>query len=138
MLAWLHIGIIVVTVCVVLYADHHAFRYLLGRERALDKSTTLRLHYTVWALLAGMLITGTALVWQGWAYYFSIPEFKLKLFFVAVLVVNSFVITSIMHAAFETPFAELPRSRQASFLLSGAVSTLGWAGAIATALYLFW
>jgi hypothetical protein len=91
----------------------------------------------VWVLLFGMIITGVLMAYPQWGDLWPEPLFRLKLSLVGLLFLNSFAITAIMPAAFETPFASLSRSHQTHMLISGAVSGLSWVGAIAIGLYLF-
>lgn len=137
MLENLHIGILLVAVGIIAYADHQALGYLRGTHPVLDKRRTMILHHAVWALLGGMILTGLALAWRGLGFYLTVPAFQLKLFFVGILVVNSFVITRIMQHAFITPFAQLSSAQRRMMFVSGLASGIGWVGAIALGLYLF-
>lgn len=137
MLENLHLGILIAAVGVIAYADHQALRYLNGTHPVLDRRRTMILHHAVWILLAGMILTGVALAWRGLGFYLAVPAFQLKLFFVGILVVNSFVITRIMPHAFAVPFAQLPAAQKRAMFVSGLASGTGWVGAIALGLYLF-
>jgi hypothetical protein len=51
------------------------------------------------------------------------------MFFVAVLVVNSFYIGHVAHVAAEKPFALLTSREKLSLMVSGGASAMGWIGA---------
>lgn len=137
MLGTLHVGILLVAAVVILYADHQAFEYLRGKVQVLDKRRTMMLHHAVWVLLAGMILTGVLMTYSFWGDLWALSEFRLKMFFVGALVVNSLFIHTFMHDAFTVPFTQLPRSRKYAMVASGAVSALGWLGAAGMGLYLF-
>lgn len=133
----LHVGILIIAACVIVYADHEAYLYLSGRVPLLDRRRTTMLHHAVWALLAGMILTGTLLASRSWSYFLSDPLFVLKLCLVGLLVANSFVINALMAHAFEVPFAQLSAARRRALIASGAASAIGWIGAASLGLYLF-
>ena len=84
-----HVGFIIATVLVVLYADEQGLMWVLGRKPTLSHSRLKLLHTLVWIGLCGILTTGALLVWDGIAYYLTNPLFLAKMFFVLVLVLNT-------------------------------------------------
>jgi hypothetical protein len=55
---------------------------------------------------------------------------------VAALIINSFFVGRFAKLASERPYASLARHERLPLLISGAVSTLSWLGAIACGLLL--
>ncbi|MBU6310483.1 hypothetical protein KGO06_00920 [Patescibacteria group bacterium] len=125
----LHLAILVATVCGIVWADYLGWRYFRGEVVTLDRRVVSRLHTFVWFGLVGMVLSGAYLAYDRVAYLSGLPSFWLKMAFVLLLIVNSFVIHWLMQRAFEKPFAALPRHEQFLLMLSGAASTLGWVGA---------
>lgn len=131
----IHLGILLVTVVGILWADHLGFQYFRGQRTTLPALLVTRLHYAVSLGLLGMLVTGTAMAYDRFGYLSSQPVFWLKMFFVAVLVGNALFITRLMQKAFTTPFLELSARERTVLLVSGAASAAGWIGAATIGLF---
>lgn len=125
----IHLLILGVTALMILVADHDGVWYMLGKKQTLSLKRIVFLHRAVGVGLAGMIITGALMVGPYLSYFLEEEEFLLKMFFVAVLVVNSFYIGRVSHVAAETPFAALTPRQKMSLLISGAASAMGWIGA---------
>ena len=132
-----HLAILGVTVLTILYSDHLGWQYFRGIKQTLDARIVWRLHYAVWAGLVGMIVTGLMMSWSALSYLITEPVFLLKMGFVAVLVINSLAITTLIGVATTTPYAALTQKQKAPFILNGALSTIGWVGAILAAVIFF-
>lgn len=132
----LHLAILVATVICIVWADYLGSEYLRGVRKTLNRTVIDRLHTAVWIGLFGMVASGIYLASDRFVYLSGVPVFWLKMSFVALLIVNSFIIGRLMRYAYTTPFAELPRRERLFLMLSGAASTIGWVGA-ATIGFLF-
>jgi hypothetical protein len=126
----LHVTILLATVVAILWSDHMGLAYMRGTTQTLNPIAVRRLHYAVWAGLIGMIITGIIMVAPAWGFFATDPVFWTKMFFVGVLVLNSFFIHSVMHVATTTPFAQLTNGQKTKLVASGAASAIGWLGAI--------
>ncbi len=133
-----HLGALALAALGVLYADHLGFQWLLGKRERLDKKELLREHYIVAAALITLILSGTYMFWPMREYLLHQPLFLLKMAFVLALIINSFVIGTIMNVTTERSFASLTLKEKVPFLLSGAVSTGSWVGAGILALLLFY
>lgn len=96
-----------------------------------------RLHYTVGAGLIGMIVTGAWMAYPAFAALWALPLFKLKLGFVMLLVLNAINLGMALDVATKTPFRELAQMQKARLLFGGALSSVSWIGAIASAFVLF-
>jgi len=111
--------------------------YLLGKKETLPKNLVTWAHRIIFVGLLGMILTGVTMVIPMREYLLSQPNFYVKLAFVLALFINAFVIGIHMKQTFTTPFKQLPRNEKRKLIVSGAVSTLSWIGAILGGLYLF-
>lgn len=84
-----------------------------------------------------MIITGAILFWPMREYLLQDFVFGIKMFFVAVLIVNGFFIGKLMNVAIEKPYSTLSNRERFPLMLSGAASTTGWLGAFIAANFLF-
>lgn len=130
-----HLAVLLITAVGILWADHLGFQYFRGQRQTLPALLITRLHYAVAVGLLGMILTGGTMAYDRWSYLATQPVFFLKLFFVAVLVLNALFITSLMRKATVTPFALLTVRDRAVLLVSGAASGLGWLGAATIGLF---
>ncbi len=89
------------------------------------------------AALSLMILSGIALFWPAREYLVTQSSFFLKMIFVGFLIINSFVIDTLMTTATHTPFRELSTAKKRFLLLSGGASFLCWVGAGITAFFLF-
>jgi len=136
-LLWLHLTILAATAIVIAIADHDAFQYVTGKSQVLDPKRTKLLHGLVWAGLLGMIGSSLLMAWPAIPALISVPGFVIKMLFVAMLVVNAIFIGDLMHVAFERPFSLLSGVEKTRLMISGAVSTIGWVGAVTAAILTF-
>ncbi len=132
----IHIGSLCFAGLGVLFADHLAFDWVRGKKATLDPRPLHIAHWIVTVGLSCLILSGLCLFWPMREYLVSQPLFWLKMLFVCALVINSFFIERFMSAV-EKPFATLTRNERLPLMISGAVSTCSWLGAIAVALILF-
>lgn len=133
-----HLIILGVTVIGILLADHEAYAWLTGKKPILEYKKMLRLHLWVGGGLIGMIVTGGLMAWPMRDYLLhNSPAFLGKMFFVALLIGNSFVIGEILKLCTTRTFASLSKKERAPIYISGAVSTLSWVCAALLALFIF-
>jgi hypothetical protein len=121
----------------VLYADHAAFDWLRGKIRVMTHRTLAITHWTVTLGLVGLVSTGLLLFWPEREYLLGQPLFIIKMCFVLALILNSFIIETLMHLAARFPYAALTARQKIPLFISGAVSGACWLGAGIAALILF-
>ncbi len=132
----LHISSLIFSVIGILLADHKALRWFLGKEPTLNRTILLKYHHHVLAGLSLMIITGVTLFWSMREYLLASNVFYLKMFFVSILIVNSFFIGRLMNVAVVKTYAELNFKERLPLMISGTASTLGWLGAFISAFFL--
>lgn len=130
-----HLAVLLITAVGILWADHLGFQYFRGQRQTLPARLITRLHYAVALGLVGMIATGAWVASDRWTYLMTQPVFFLKLFFVAVLVVNAFFITTLMRKATTTPFLALAPRERLILMVSGVASGIGWLGAALIGLF---
>jgi hypothetical protein len=102
---------------------------MMGLMRALPPRRTHLLHFGVWAGMCIIILAGMTMFLYSSSYYLSLPAFRIKMLFVAALLVNSFFIHTHLKISHNAAFADLPTRKKRELVLSGAVSALSWAGA---------
>jgi hypothetical protein len=125
----LHLTALALTVLVIFYADHEGFQYFRGKKPLLSKKSVTWAHRLVWTGLILMILSGIGLVLPQWEYTLQEPSFYVKMGFVLVLVMNSFVIGKLAHVAVDRRFDELSSDIQKTLIVSGVLSGVGWVGA---------
>lgn len=120
----------------IVYADQTALKWFRGKKETLPRANLKRLHTLVWIGLIGMIVSGAFMAWPLQAYLLSSVAFWVKMFFVAVLIVNAFFIGTFMKVAIEKSFRELTAKERVPLFLSGGASALGWVGAFVSALFM--
>jgi len=133
----LHFFFLILTVIVIVYADHQAFLYFKGKKERLSQDFVAWSHRLVWTGLLMMIATGAALAVPEWGYLSYYLPFYIKMGFVLVLIINSFAIGYLSRHATEQPFAELSSSVKTTLFISGALSFTGWVGAAVIGLFFF-
>lgn len=128
-LADVHLAILLITAVVILYADHLGFDYFRQKRLLIDRTQMRITHYAVLAGLFGMVVTGLFLMLPRWRFYLSEPVFYVKMAFVLILIFNATFIARMSHLASETPFSLLEPDERNAFMVSGALSAVGWIGA---------
>ena len=137
MLFQIHLTILAATIIVILCTEHLGFQYVRGLRKTLNLREILVLHYLVLAGLSGMILTGFTMAYPAIGTLLSQPLFILKVSFVVILIINAIFIASLIKIATEVPFVSLTLLQKAPLIVSGALSTVGWIGAIISALLLF-
>ncbi len=133
-----HIASIFFAGAVLLFADHDAFDWVLGKKQTLSHARMVLLHYLMWAALLSLIISGTLLFLPQASYLLHTPLFVIKLLFVAILVLNAILIGNLMHVAPKRPFSSLSLEEKLELYASGAISSFGWVSTVAIGLYLFY
>jgi len=133
-LVWIHVGVLFLLIPIILFADHEGFSWVRGKKETLNEKVMTVLHRLVWAGLIAMIATGAIMFWPLKDYLLYTPAFYAKMFFVFVLVVNSFFINRFMRVALERPYVSLTQEERRPLFISGAVSTISWVGAVVAAL----
>ncbi len=131
-----HVVFIIITILFVLYSDEQGLTWLLGRKSTLSKKVVDVLHIVVSAGLGGIVFTGGLMFLDRAEYLISQPVFIIKMIFVLALMINAFFIGSLSRIAAKKPYASLTPSERYRVLASGAVSVLGWVGAVICGLVL--
>ena len=133
----LHLITLAITAVAIVIADHDAFAYMRGKKETLSPRRVKTLHYSVWAGLLLMIITGGIMAYPVWRVLFSNTSFLIKMAFVGILFVNAIVIHFLSDLATKKPFAALSHKEKMFLMISGALSTIGWFGAAITAFIIF-
>ncbi len=132
-----HILILLATLYFIARSDWLGLQWMRGVKPTLELATLKKYHRNVSIGLVLMVLTGGTMAYFGLQRgAINLPALYVKLAFVAVLIVNSFVIGSHMKRASEVPFASLSANEKLMLYISGAASTLGWLGAIAAAFFI--
>lgn len=126
----IHVFILFTTLAAVVIADVQGLRWVIGHVQTLNARVLHLLHYLVYAGLLGMIVTGVTMFSRDSEYLLSLPNFLVKMFFVAALVINSFVIGSHIKVAAEKPFAALSGKEKMWLIGSGLVSGISWVTAM--------
>jgi len=134
---YVHLGFLIVVVVGSIMADHLAYCWMRGKKLLLEKNELERAHWIVTIGLTGLVFTGLYLFWPQRDYLLEQPTFWLKMFFVLTLLINSFLIESLMPHATRSTHAALDALQKRKLMLSGGISTVSWLGTIIAAIYLF-
>lgn len=132
----LHVIAVFGSLIAVLYADYHGGRWFRGKVETLAQATVDRMHAAVSVGLAALLLTGGLMFIDRASYLLSQPVFIAKMGFVLALVINGFFIGRISRLATSSSFAALSPSQKRTVFISGAVSAIGWLGAISLGIIL--
>jgi hypothetical protein len=133
----LHVGTLLATIVIVLYADHEGFLYFRSKKLLLSRKSILWSHRLIWTGLSFMFLSGVGLILPAWEYWLSNPVFYVKMGFVLTLVINGVFIRNLSHIAVETPYAHLSPHTRTVLLTSGAISGVCWSGAIIVGFFFF-
>jgi hypothetical protein len=132
----IHVGAFVVTIVAVIIADLQALLWVIGKLPTLKRRPINVLHYIVSAGLFASVTSGAFLFWPLREYLVTVETFWVKMVFVAVLIINSFVIARHMHVPTTQTFASLSPAQRRPLLLSGAASAISWVTVFVAALLL--
>lgn len=119
-------------VCVLL-ADTYGLLWMLGKRHTLNTPVIRWLHWGVWIGLAVSIVSGFALFTEASSYLLSQPAFLVKVGFVCVLFVNSFVISHHLRGAAHDSWQNLTARTKRNMLISAGVSFMSWVAVIALA-----
>jgi len=136
MMPLLHVVCVILTIPVVFYSDVIGHAWFVGKKPLLDKKLIVTLHRLVWVGLFGMVVTGVIMIADKSAEFFAKPAFQVKMACVIALIINSFVIEKVMAVATEKKYATLTTRERLFIMTSGAVSIVGWLGALLCAFLL--
>jgi len=137
----IHLSILAVTAYFIFRADYAAFQWVRGIVASLDMKRMVRYHLAVALGLLGMIVTGSLMVSAGASrfgieVFTSNPAFLIKMSFVSLLVINAFVISFLMRGVRGIAFNALTTKQKIPLMISGAVSTIAWLGALSMAFFL--
>ena len=132
----LHLTSLAFVIYNVILADHLGFTWIRGKSQTLPEDKIKKYHKRVWIGLILMIVTGFTMFWPMREFLLSRPQFYVKMLFVAGLLINSFAIGKLSLLPITRTFASLSTKEKVPLLISGAVSTLCWLGAIAGGFYL--
>lgn len=131
-----HILAIIMTGAVVIYSDEQGLMWVLGKKETLDRRRLEILHTIVGVGISLIILTGGLIALPRISRFIHDPVFIIKMGFVLVLIVNAFFVGQLMHTASEKSFASLKKKERLPLSISGAVSVIGWLGAITCGLLL--
>lgn len=131
-----HISTISVLAPLIIMFDLMALGWVVGKPERIPRVIVTIAHFTVWYGLALMIGSGLIMFSVYHAYLLTLKVFYLKMFFVAALIVNGFIIGRHYLIAAEHTFASLSKSMRLPLFISGAVSVASWVGVIICALML--
>lgn len=132
----IHVAALLVTLYFIFHADKMAFSWMRGERQTLDMKEVRKHHWIISIGLAVLIITGGLMFLGHTNRLLSNPAFIAKMVFVAFLVINSVVIHFLMDIAETRTYKSLSNKEKFPLLISGAVSTIGWLGAIVCAAFL--
>ena len=132
----IHIGAFVITITAVIIADLHALLWVLGKLPTLQKSRIAAMHYIVSTGLMVSVTSGFLLFLPLSKYLVTVEAFWVKMAFVAVLIINSFVIARHMNTPATRTFLSLTKQERLPLVISGAASAISWIMVFASALLL--
>lgn len=132
----LHVAFVIGTLIVVVISDGQGVLWLFGIKKILSAKFVDILHKVVSVGIGGLLLTGGLMFLEQYDYLLQNIAFLSKMALVFALIVNAFCIGSIAKLATSKPFAALTLSERVSVLSSGALSMMGWVGAVILGLLL--
>jgi uncharacterized membrane protein len=132
----IHVAALLVTLYFIFRADTLAFSWMRGERQTLDLKDVRKLHWIVSIGLAVLIVTGGLMFLGRSTRLLNNPAFIAKMVFVVFLVINSVVIHFLMNIAETRTYKSLSNKEKYPLLISGAVSTIGWLGAIVSAAFL--
>lgn len=131
----LHILSLVYAAWNILHADHMGFNWMRGKVEKLDTLTVAKYHRGTWVGLILAIITGI-LAFLSVRSEIIYPQFYVKIGFVSVIVINSFLIGSLSKIPTRKTFDSLSKKEKLPLILSGGFSFLSWGGALIMALFI--
>lgn len=132
----LHILAVFITIGLVLISDLYGLRWVIGNRQTLNLTLLTRLHHAVWFSLFLTMSAGALLAAPYFSYLITTAPFQIKLFLIACLNLNAWLIGKHLLIASTTPFAAVPQPEKLWIIGSGLVSTTGWIGALIAAQFI--
>lgn len=132
----IHLTAVFATLTIVVVADTHGLLWIFGKLETLPRKRMELLHTATWIGLVTIMLAGGSMFLGYSEYLLSLPAFRVKLFFIAALLVNAFFIGKHLTVATSSPFASLSKKQRLTLLTSGAVSSASWIGAFTSAQFL--
>lgn len=129
----IHVTTATFLIASVIFADHKAFLWVLGKKDTLPEKMMLRIHHGMYVGLGIMILTGVYMFLPLKEYLLYETAFQVKMGFLGTLLLNSIVIGKLMHTATTHTFASLKKKTRLLFLLSGGISTASWISVIIAA-----
>ena len=132
----IHIGAFILTITAVIIADLHALLWARGKLPLLESRRLKMLHNVVSTGLLVSITSGFIMFLPLREYLVTVEAFWVKMAFVLVLIINSFVIARHMHIPTTRTFPSLSKKARRPLFLSGAASGVSWIVVFASALLL--
>lgn len=126
----IHVLFVIISLITVVIADEHALMWMLGKKQTLPAKRVEIFHVVTSLGIAGLLLTGGLMFMDRASYLLSDTTFLVKMGFVGALVINGFFIGAFSKVATTRTFASLSTKERLPLLISGAVSGIGWVGAV--------
>ena len=126
----IHLTILGITIFLVLLADKEGTDWMRGKKLTLTHSKITFLHRAVYVGLFSMIATGAYMALPVFSWYIEDPKFIVKMLFVLTLLVNGLFIGSLSKVATEKSYSEVDSRTKKKLLVSGAISTTCWIGAM--------
>ncbi|MFT5036754.1 MAG: hypothetical protein ACI9VM_000318 [Candidatus Azotimanducaceae bacterium] len=125
-----HIVGVLITISIVVISDVYGSLWIIGKKEFLSKVLLHKLHISVWIGLIITSLAGFGMFLPYSEFLLTDPAFRIKVLFIAFLVINALVIKSHIHIPTVRSFASLARKERVPLLLRGIVSTTSWIGAL--------
>ena len=132
----LHIGAFIVSITAVIIADLQAILWVRGKLPMLESRRLKALHTVVSTGLLVSITSGIIMFMPLREYLVTVEAFWVKMAFVGVLIINSFVIARHLHTPTTRTFSSLTKKERRPLFLNGAASGVSWIVVFASALLL--
>ncbi len=132
----IHLAFVIVTLLFVVISDGSGFLWLLGIRKTLPAKFIHVMHIIVSVGIGGLLLTGGLMFIERFEYLLQDVVFLAKMALILALLINAFYIESLAKLASSKPFSALTLPERISVLSSGALSVIGWTGALVCGLLL--
>lgn len=132
----IHVFFVIVTLFFVVISDGSGFLWLLGVRKTLPAKFIHVMHIIVSVGIGGLLLSGGLMFIERFEYLLQDVVFLAKMALVGALLVNAFYIETLAGLAVTKSFKELTLMERISVLSSGALSVIGWIGALVCGLLL--
>jgi hypothetical protein len=132
----IHILSVLFSIFFIVKSDHRGIQWWRGTRATLNVRELSRLHSYVTLGLILLIATGAYLFYPMSEYLLQTNIFWVKMSFVAALVINSFVIGTLMNIASKKKYTDLSAREKYPLFISGGISSLSWIGAIVAGFFL--